>query len=182
MWTQAFENVNQQWRQRYVCKRRFRRLRSCQATKNTSIYSSEWIGLWSGAPNVQLRMSVPIATLEYYKVVPGRPSGCSQKSRKTTEWIYRLLNYYNVEGDSFLDRIIIGGEMRCHHPAPDLSARRCHQLAKVCRLLFGKGKMLLAWISSNQDNSSALYRNNKLKTLNIDIQARGLHKLLLVTQ
>lgn len=178
MWTQAFGNVNQQWKQRYVCKIRFRR---CYAAVNP------WRTPRSTHPNesdydrelfVQLRMSVSMATLEYHKVVPGRLSGCSQKSRKTIECIYRLLNYYNVEGDSFLDRIIIGSEMRCYHHAPDLShqrksAWRSHQLAKVCTLLFGGGKVLLAWISSNQKKSSPLYRNDKLKTLNIDIQASG---------
>ena len=62
-----------------------------------------------------------VATLEYRKVCTRWvPQMLTQEHKEHRMQVFRdLLNQYEAEGDSFLDRIITGDETWCHHYEPE---------------------------------------------------------------
>jgi len=62
-----------------------------------------------------------MAMLEYHKVCARWvPRMLTQKHKEHSMQVCQdLLNQYEAEGDSFLNRIITGDETRCHHYEPE---------------------------------------------------------------
>ena len=99
-----------------------------------------------------------VATLEYGKACARWvPRMLTQEHKERRMQVCQeLLNQYEAEGDSFLDRIISGDETWCHHYEPQAKRqskewrhvnspskkkfRRCRQRVKGCALSFGIGE------------------------------------------
>ena len=82
-------------------------------------------------------METMVATLEYREVCARWvPRMLTQEHKEHRMQIcHDLLNQYEAEADSFLDRIITGYETWCHHYEPE-SKRHLHGVA-TCGIIFG---------------------------------------------
>jgi histone-lysine N-methyltransferase SETMAR len=70
-------------------------------------------------------METMVATLEYHKVCARWvPRMLTQEHKENRMQVCQdLLNQYEADGDSFLDRIITGDETWCHHYKPELKTQ-----------------------------------------------------------
>jgi len=111
-----------------------------------------------------------VAALEYCKVCARWvPRMLTQEHKEHCMQVCRdLLNQYEAEGDSFLDCIITGDEMWCHHYKPESKRQSMEwqlvnsplkkkfktlpSAGKVMCTVFWDRKRVIFWISLNPDH------------------------------